>query len=202
MKNLFYSFNSLLLFVLIMFLSSCGNFKLVTLQDTKNGKDVTLKNKVKKEKSIETENEETTLIIIEEEVNDVKLSKADKVVDAARKQLGTPHILKNPKKKPATDCSGMTCTSYSTVGISLPRTTTGQAEMGKFVSKKNLQKGDLVFFSSKKNNGRISHVGLISRVEEDGSIYFIHTSTSRGVVEDNFYMEHWQENFVTARRVL
>ena len=186
-----------------MFLSSCGNFKLVTLQDTKNGKDNTLKDKVKKEKSIETENEETTLIIIEEEIDsDVKLSKADKVVDAARKQLGTPHILKNPKKKPATDCSGMTCTSYSTVGISLPRTTTGQAEMGKFVSKKNLQKGDLVFFSSKKNNGRISHVGLISRVEEDGSIYFIHTSTSRGVVEDNFYMEHWQENFVTARRVL
>lgn len=200
MKNLFYSLN----IIFILLFSSCGNFKLVTLQDMKNEKNNTLKNKVKNNEATSETVQNTEETEEDNSNTDVLTAKssADKVVDAARKQLGTPHLLKNPKKKPATDCSGMTCTSYSTVGITLPRTTTGQAQMGKFVSKKNLQKGDLVFFSSKKNNRKISHVGLISRVEDDGSIYFIHTSTSRGVVEDDFYMEHWQNVFVTARRVL
>lgn len=200
MKKLFYF--PVLLLLSLFTLSSCGNFKLVTIQDIENDKNNTLKNKVKVSESVVNNEDLTEENENSENTSSTSLSKAEKVVDAARKQLGTPHLLKNPKKKPATDCSGMTCKSYSTVGISLPRTTTGQAEMGKYISKKNLQKGDLVFFSSKKNNGRISHVGLISRVESDGSVYFIHTSTSRGVVEDDFYMKHWQENFVTARRVL
>ncbi|PIY09146.1 MAG: hypothetical protein COZ18_08600 [Flexibacter sp. CG_4_10_14_3_um_filter_32_15] len=185
-----------LFLVSVILFSSCGNFKIVTINDKNKNKDenLTLKNKV------ETSNQSSGSTSKVEKYKESQL-KAEKVVGAARQQLGTPHILKNPKKKPATDCSGMTCKSYSSVGINLPPTTTGQAEMGKFVPKKDLQKGDLVFFSSKKNNGRISHVGLISRVE-DGKVFFIHTSTSRGVVEDDFYMQHWQDNFVTARRIL
>ncbi|WP_375561073.1 C40 family peptidase [Bernardetia sp. OM2101] len=189
---------TLLLISSVFFLSSCGNFKLVTINDmnkNESNENNALKNKVE----VSNENSESTSKIEKYKESQVK---AEKVVDAARQQLGTPHILKNPRKKTATDCSGMTCKSYSTVGINLPRTTTGQAEMGKFVPKNDLQKGDLVFFTSKKNNRRISHVGLVSRVEEDGRIYFIHTSTSRGVVEDDFYMQHWQDNFVTARRIL
>ena len=201
MKILSYKINFIISFVFLVFvLSSCGNFKLVTINDmnknsnqsSKNEETKTLKNKVRKSS------------LSNSKVEKYKKSqlKAEKVVEAARQQLGTPHLLKNPKREPATDCSGMTCKSYSTVGVSLPRTTIGQAEMGKFVPKNALQKGDLVFFTSKKNNGRVSHVGLISRVEENGEIYFIHTSTSRGVVEDDFYMQHWQDNFVTARRIL
>ncbi len=182
----------------LFFLSSCGNFKLVTIDDMQNknkNENNTLKNKVV------INNDDTKNSDSKTEKYKEQLYKAEQVVDAARKQLGTPHLLKNPRKKTATDCSGMTCKSYSTVGVNLPRTTTGQAQMGKFVPKKAIQKGDLVFFTSKKNNGRISHVGIVSRVE-NGQTFFIHTSTSRGVVEDDFYMKHWQENFVTARRVL
>ena len=197
MKILSYKINFafLLLFSLVM-LSSCGNFKVVTINDMNKNKNEsnnsTLKSKVKKENS--KSNSKT------EKYKGFE-SKAQQVVDAARKQLGTPHLDQNPQRKPAVDCSGMTCKSYSTVGINLPRTTTGQAETGKFVPKKALQKGDLVFFASKKGHTGISHVGLVSRVE-DGQTFFIHTSTSRGVVEDDFYMEHWQNVFVTARRIL
>lgn len=197
MKILSYKINSvfLLLIVSVFILSSCGNFKIVTINDVKNNKtssgskDNTLKNKVEVSNTGKTEKLKESQL------------KAEKVVEAARQQLGTPHILKNPKNKTATDCSGMTCKSYSVIDVKLPPTTTGQAEMGKFVPKNELQKGDLVFFTSKKNNGRVSHVGLISRIE-DGKTFFIHTSTSRGVVEDDFYMQHWQDNFVTARRIL
>ncbi|WP_338765394.1 NlpC/P60 family protein [Bernardetia sp. ABR2-2B] len=194
------SFNFTFLFIIsVLFFSSCSNFKIVTINDMNKNKENTESNTLKNKVKISNQESESTST---SENYKESLSKAEKVVDAAREQLGTPHLLKNPKKKSATDCSGMTCKSYSVVGVNLPRTTTGQAEMGKFVSKKALQKGDLVFFTSKKNNRRISHVGLISRVEKDGSVYFIHTSTSRGVVEDDFYMKHWQDNFVTARRVL
>ncbi len=193
MKILKFTF---LLITCVILFSSCGNFKIVTINDiNKNGNnDKALNSKA------ETSNQGSESVSKTEKYRE-SLLKAEKVVDAAREQLGTPHLLKNPKKKRAIDCSGMTCKSYAAVDVKLPPTTTGQAEMGKFVPKKALQKGDLVFFSSKKNNGRISHVGLISRVE-DGKTYFIHTSTSRGVVEDDFYMQHWQDNFVTARRVL
>jgi len=193
MKILSYKINFvfLLLFSIVM-LSSCGNFKIVTINDMNKNEsnNSALKSKVEKSKP----NSKT------EKYKEFE-SKAQQVVDAAREQLGTPHLDQNPHKKPAVDCSGMTCKSYSIVGVNLPRTTTGQAEAGKFVPKKELQKGDLVFFSSKKGHIGISHVGLISRVD-DGQTFFIHTSTSRGVVEDDFYMEHWQNVFVTARRIL
>lgn len=194
MKILSYKINFIFpFFILVVFtLSSCGNFKIVTLKDTQNKQ--TTQNKTENKK------ETKTLSSKVDKYSEFQ-TKAEKVVEAARQQLGTPHLDRNPEKKPAVDCSGMTCKSYAAVNVKLPPTTTAQAEMGKFVPKKDLQKGDLVFFTSKKNNGRVSHVGLISRVE-DGKTFFIHTSTSRGVVEDDFYMKHWQDNFVTARRIL
>lgn len=194
MKILKFTF---LLFISIVSFSSCGKFKIVTINDI--NKNESSNNSLKNKVEISNKNSES---ISKNEKYKKSLSNAEKVVDAAREQLGTPHLLKNPKKKLATDCSGMTCKSYAAIDVKLPPTTTAQAEMGKFVPKNDLQKGDLVFFTSKKNNGRISHVGLISRVEGNKKIYFIHTSTSRGVVEDDFYMKHWQDNFVTARRVL
>ncbi len=197
MKILSYKINLAFLFLFsLVLLSSCGNFKVVTINDMnkKENSNSTLKNKAK------VSNQNSTSTSKTEKYKEFE-SKAEQVVDAAREQLGTPHLDQNPERKPAVDCSGMTCKSYSIVGVKLPPTTTGQAEMGKFVPKKDLQKGDLVFFSSKKGIKGISHVGLVSRVE-DGQTFFIHTSTSRGVVEDDFYMEHWQNVFVTARRIL
>jgi peptidoglycan DL-endopeptidase CwlO len=55
----------------------------------------------------------------------------------------------------AYDCSGLTQAVYSTVGVSLPRTTFEQVNVGSRVSLSDLRPGDLVFYYS-----GISHVGI------------------------------------------
>ena len=57
------------------------------------------------------------------------------------------------------DCSGfMQHIFRNSMGISLPRTSAMQAQMGTMVSRSELQPGDMVFFRTVR--GRISHVGL------------------------------------------
>lgn len=44
------------------------------------------------------------------------------------------------------------------------------------------KKGDLIFFKSDDDEGRINHVGIVVGTKKDGTIYFIHSSSSKGVV--------------------
>ena len=53
------------------------------------------------------------------------------------------------------DCSGLTSYAYASAGVSLPRSSRSQAQLGREVSRAELQPGDLVFFYNP-----ISHVGL------------------------------------------
>ena len=55
----------------------------------------------------------------------------------------------------AYDCSGLTYAAWKSVGVSLPRSSRSQYGAGSYVSRSNLQPGDLVFFYSP-----ISHVAL------------------------------------------
>lgn len=59
----------------------------------------------------------------------------------------------------AFDCSGLMYWSFKQVGITIPRSSGGQAAGGTYVDRANLQPGDLVFFSASSGGG-ISHVGM------------------------------------------
>ncbi len=78
------------------------------------------------------------------------------VVNYAMKYLGLPY--RNYKQgtslKTGTDCSGFTMLIYREFGVSLSRTVSGQMRNGRSVSRKELQKGDLVFY------GRAAHVAI------------------------------------------
>lgn len=80
----------------------------------------------------------------------------DAVVNYAMKFLGLPY--RNYKQgtslKTGTDCSGFTMLIYREFGISLSRTVSGQMKNGRSVSRRELQKGDLVIY------GRASHVAI------------------------------------------
>jgi cell wall-associated NlpC family hydrolase len=75
-------------------------------------------------------------------------------VSAALSKIGTPYRW-GATGPNAFDCSGLVKWSFAKVGRQLPRTSRAQAGVGKPVSRKDLQPGDLVFFYKP-----ISHVGI------------------------------------------
>lgn len=84
----------------------------------------------------------------------VNASVADKAIAFARAQLGDPYVW-GATGPDSWDCSGLTQAAYRAAGVTLPRTTGEQVNVGSRVSESNLQPGDLIFFYSDH-----SHVGI------------------------------------------
>jgi cell wall-associated NlpC family hydrolase len=73
---------------------------------------------------------------------------------------------------------------------------------GQYVSRDELQKGDLVFFSGRNTmNGVIGHIGIVVEVT-NGVIKMMHSSSSKGVhIEDLNQSEYFSKRYITARRL-
>ncbi len=70
---------------------------------------------------------------------------AKKVIDEARKWLGTPYRYGGDSAR-GMDCSGLTCTAFEkAIGLKLPRNSREQAEFSRRIRRSELQPGDLVF---------------------------------------------------------
>lgn len=118
--------------------------------------------------------------------------KASQIITLAKGKLGSKYVwgATGPTKF---DCSGFTSWLYKQAGITIPRTSRDQGKAGKYVSRSNLQPGDLIFF-----NNPISHVGLYI-----GDGQMIHASNpTRGVVKDNINSNHYKKIYNTSRRFL
>ena len=145
----------------------------------------------------------TTSVVTKKEVSKaVTYTKAtgsatgESIVSYAKKFLGLRYKTGTPSLSKGADCSGFTMLIFKEYGISLPRTVGGQSKKGTAVSKKNLQKGDLVFFRPKGGRG-LSHVAIYI-----GGGKVIHeTRPGRGVAITSV---DGLSNivFVTARRVI
>jgi probable lipoprotein NlpC len=122
------------------------------------------------------------------------------VIETARSFIGTKYKYGGCTKA-GTDCSGLMYTSFKTVDISLPRTATAQSQMGKQVKIQDLQKGDLIFFTDKKGNSKITHVGMVTDVSGHDHVKFIHASSHAGVVEANLYDPYYLPIFIKAVRL-
>lgn len=128
----------------------------------------------------------------------VRDQKINTVIKTARSYTGTPYKWGGTTRA-GMDCSGLLCNAFKAVDYNLPRTSNAQSEVGKKVSKKELQPGDLVFFATGKKRRKITHVGLVTKVK-GGKIKFIHSSSSLGVVESSLESNYYKERFRTARR--
>ena len=85
---------------------------------------------------------------------------------------------------------------FAKLGIELPRTSRSQASAGAYVSKQDLQYGDIVFFA--RNGKTINHVGIYV-----GNGEFVHAPQSGDVVKITTLMSGYYANsYYTARRVL
>lgn len=83
----------------------------------------------------------------------------DELVNTAKRFIGIPYRWGGTTATNGFDCSGLTMVSYRLNGLNLPRVSRSQFEAGKWVAKKNLQPGDLVFFAT-KGGTRVTHVGM------------------------------------------
>ena len=122
-------------------------------------------------------------------------TKASEIITEAKRHIGTPYVWGGTTTK-GFDCSGYTQYVMKRCGITIPRTTTEQYKIGTFVSKSNLQPGDLVFLQNTYREG-ISHVGIYIG---DGKM--IHASSSKGVVISDLSSSYYVEHYYGARRIL
>ncbi|MFG2403468.1 NlpC/P60 family protein [Streptomyces brevispora] len=81
-------------------------------------------------------------------------TKAEKVLAFARAQIGKPYVW-GATGPSSYDCSGLTQAAWKAAGVTLPRTTWDQVEVGTRIATADLRPGDLVFFYDD-----ISHVGI------------------------------------------
>ncbi len=117
----------------------------------------------------------------------------------AKSFLGVPYVwgATGPNKF---DCSGFTQWVYRDAGINIPRVSKDQARVGEFVTYNNLQRGDMVFFDTKKHRqGLVTHVGIYL-----GNGNFIHASSAgKKVVIYNFNEKpYYKKRFLWGRRVV
>ncbi len=125
--------------------------------------------------------------------------KMDELLAEAESYLGVPYRYGGTTRN-GIDCSAFVLSVFgATAGVALPRVAASQAKEGTRIEKENIRKGDLVFFS---RGGRISHVGIVHDVDENGEVRFIHAATSRGVMISPLSDRYWGPKFRFATRVI
>lgn len=115
-------------------------------------------------------------------------SSGDAIIATAKKYMGSPYVW-GAEGPTEFDCSGFTQYVMKQNGVKIPRTAAEQFASGTPVDKKNLQTGDLVFFTTYKPGA--SHVGFYI-----GNGNFIHASSAAKQVtisslDEAYYTEHY-----------
>lgn len=118
----------------------------------------------------------------------------------AEKYIGAPY--KFGGNTPAGfDCSGFTVKVFEEHDLKLPRRSSDQAETGKKIDIKEVKPGDLLFFST-AGGSRVSHVGIVHEIGNNGEVKFIHASTSKGVIISSLNEKYWNKVYLHAQRIL
>jgi cell wall-associated NlpC family hydrolase len=108
--------------------------------------------------------------------------------------LGVPYRLGGSTLK-GIDCSAFVKKIYEIFNVHLPRTAREQFRFGKKVDKGQLEKGDLVFFKTRR--GENTHVGIYI-----GNNEFVHASSQcKEVKVDNLEAPYFNQRFMKGVRV-
>ncbi len=121
-----------------------------------------------------------------------------RVVAYAKRFLGTRYVW-GATGRGGFDCSGFTqYVMKHAKGRVIPRVSRRQAYFGRYVSRRNLRPGDLIFFdTSRRRRGYVNHVGIYI-----GNGYFIHASSAKHrVVITSLNKPFYRSRFMWGRRI-
>ena len=118
---------------------------------------------------------------------------ADKLLLTAAKYKGVPYRFGGTTPK-GFDCSGYTSFVFREHRLILKRAADEQYTQGRPIAKRDLRKGDLVFFAI--NEKSASHVGIYA-----GNNSFWHASSSKGVMLSKLDNVYWKKYYLGARRI-
>lgn len=118
------------------------------------------------------------------------MARGEDIVELARKYLGTQYVWGGSDPS-GFDCSGLVTYVFGQNGISLPRVTYDQINVGQSVQPNKLRPGDLVFFDTDRKRSGPDHVGIYV-----GGGKFIHAPRPGAKVKisslaDGYYMDRW-----------
>jgi peptidoglycan endopeptidase LytE len=120
------------------------------------------------------------------------VSKAQAVIDEAKKYIGVPYLW-GGSTPAGFDCSGLVNYVFNKVGVSVPRTVATLWASEKPVNAPN--PGDLVFFDINQT-GTATHVGIYT-----GDNKFIHAG-STGVTISDMTLTYWKTRYMGAKTAL
>jgi peptidoglycan DL-endopeptidase CwlO len=121
--------------------------------------------------------------------------KINSIINIANQNIGVRYQWGGTSPTTGFDCSGFTSYVFAQSGITLPRISRDQFNIGTSVNYTGLQQGDLVFFSI-ANNGIVDHVGIYL-----GNNQFINASSSKGVTIYTIG-PYWQSILLGGKRVI
>ena len=124
------------------------------------------------------------------------------LLDEAMSHIGARY--RSGSKGPnAFDCSGFTSYVFRQVeGTNIGSSSRDQYARNIPVSRSEMQRGDLVFFTSPSSGRNVGHVGIVVDVNGDGTFSFIHASSSEGVKVSKSTDGYYARRYVGARRAM
>lgn len=124
------------------------------------------------------------------------------LLSEARSHMGKRYS-RGSKGPGAFDCSGFSSYVYRQFGYNLSPSSRDQyANEGEKVDRKELRKGDLVFFKGRSTKGGVGHVGIVVDADEKGNFSFIHAATSKGITISNCNEPYYASRFIGGKRVI
>lgn len=137
-----------------------------------------------------------TVMVTNESLTSSYSSKIDTVLFTAKKFNGVKYKYAGADYN-GMDCSGFVCTAFQSAQIDLPRSSSAISKKGEYIEADHLQTGDLIFFKGRSSTS-VGHVAIVSKIK-DGAIYIMHSTSSRGVIEEklednSYFLKRWLFN--------
>jgi hypothetical protein len=134
-----------------------------------------------------------------------ELPNADRLIDFAMQQLGSPYTYAGTTPSGGFDCSGFLMYVYGHFGVAVPHSTALLIDAGHSVPRQQARRGDMVIFTGTASTSTTpGHAGII--ISEPGEpLRFIHSSSARresGVKISQVEGTDYERRFMGIRRVL